>query len=41
MCDALFSDLQACISSLCSFLRKQVTLENSVVGSILIGLKKQ
>ena len=39
--DALPSDLQARISILRSILRKQVTVESSFAGSILIGLKKK
>jgi len=39
--DALPSDLQARISILRSILCKQVTLESSVAGSILIGLKEK
>jgi len=38
--DALSSDLPARISILPSILGKQVTLESSVAGSILIGSKK-
>jgi len=38
--DALSSDLQACFLILRSTLRKQMTLESSVTGWILIGLKK-
>jgi len=39
--DALPSDLQPRILILRSILRKQVTLESSFAGSILIGLKKK
>ena len=41
MRDALYNDPQARTPSLRSLLRKRVTLQSSVAGSILTGLKNQ